>query len=116
MNRVEDLEINKAIRRVFVKHFIDLGKISIRTTNGSVMIYGKLDRMYGINQELTTNIVNSIFDDISKIKNIKRLNIELENWINVSGKWIKKNEVDKKFVVNTDETIFKIDTKENHNK
>jgi hypothetical protein len=39
MMEMIDLDINRGVRRVLVKHWIDLGRISVRTTRGRVPCY-----------------------------------------------------------------------------
>ncbi len=82
-----DLETNRNIRRVFVKHFIDLGTMSIRSAIGRVTIRGKLARISGIEETLTTAIVEAIFYDIRRLPAVTRLDITLDNWTNESGRW-----------------------------
>lgn len=85
-----DLETNRNIRRVFVKHFIDLGTMSVRSANGKVTIRGKLARIAGVEEKLTTAIVEVIFHDIRRLPAVTRLDITLDNWTNESGRWCSK--------------------------
>ncbi len=47
-----DLEINRDIRKVMVRHWIDLGKISFRSSNGRIWVRGSLQRIAGVREEL----------------------------------------------------------------
>ena len=82
-----DLDINRHVRRILVKHWIDLGRISIRTTRGSVLVYGLLQRIAGSREPLTTPLVESIFMDIKRIKGVRMVRAHLENWSNEGGRW-----------------------------
>lgn len=86
MNPV-DLEINRGVRRVLVRHWIDLGRISVRTISGKVHIRGTLERITGVKEPLSGAILEAMFADIRRLRGIARLNVELENWHNKSGLW-----------------------------
>ena len=89
MTAVSDLDVNRQIRRVLVKHWLDLGRLSIRTSSGHVTIRGFLRRIPGSQGELTANIVESIFAEINRIKDVGRCTVDLTNWINASGSWME---------------------------
>lgn len=82
-----DLETNRCVRRVLVKHWIDLGRLSIRSAASRVYIRGYLDRIYGNNEEITPTLVDTIFTEIKRVKGVKNVNPELENWSNQTGGW-----------------------------
>jgi len=82
-----DLDINRGVRRILVKHWIDLGRISVRSSQGRVLIWGSLLRIPGTTQELTTPIVDAIFYDIRRLRGIKRLTAHFDNWIKDVGRW-----------------------------
>ena len=82
-----DLEINRKARKVFVKHWIDLGNISLRSINGSLTIRGTLMKIFGQNEELSSPVVESIFNDINRIQGVSRLRTEIDNWTNAAGLW-----------------------------
>jgi hypothetical protein len=87
MNPPNDLDINRHIRKTFVKHWIDLGKLSIRTTKGKIAIHGYLDRIAGSQERLSSSVVDAMFDEIERINGVERLIIELSNWVNSEGRW-----------------------------
>lgn len=82
-----DLDINRAVRTVLVKHWIDLGRLSVRSTDGKLYIRGALSRIAGINEELTSAIVDAMFSEIKRIRNLRQVYPLLENWTNDSGSW-----------------------------
>ena len=87
MNPPNDLDINRHIRKVLVKHWVDLGRLSIRTTKGKVMIRGFLDRISGMQDRLSTPVVEAMFAEIEKIYGVVNTNVDLSNWIRNEGKW-----------------------------
>lgn len=88
MNRQTDLEANRNVRRIFVRHWIDLGRLSIRTYQGKLSIRGSLQRIGGRDEELTTAIVEAMFAEIKRVPSVQRMTAELENWTNDAGRWI----------------------------
>ena len=82
-----DLDINRQIRRVFVRHWIDLGKLSARSINGRITIRGSLDRIHGNNEQLTSSIVESIFQELKRIRNARLATVDLHNWTEEGGAW-----------------------------
>jgi len=81
-----DLEMNRRIRRILVKHWIDLGRLSIRTMRGVVVLYGRLQRIPG-RDALIPAIVEAIFYEIKRIKGVKWIRAHLDNWTNDGGLW-----------------------------
>ena len=43
-------------------------------------------------EELTGAIVGSMFDEIRRARGVRSVQIELENWTNISGLWHPKGE------------------------
>jgi hypothetical protein len=82
-----DLEINSAVRRVLVRHWIDLGRISIRAQKGRVTLRGILDKLPESDQTLTGAVLESMFGDIRRLHGVQRVNTELENWEQTSFGW-----------------------------
>jgi hypothetical protein len=89
-----DLEINSAVRRVLVRHWIDLGRISIRTQNGRVTLHGILDKLPESDQPLAGTVVECLFDDIRRIHGVKRVLAEIQNWDQTSFGWKLKEDSD----------------------
>ena len=82
-----DLDINRDVRKVMVRHWIDLGKLSCRSTSGRLSVRGSLQRIAGVREELTAAIVEIIFSDLKKIRGVVHITPELENWSITMGKW-----------------------------
>lgn len=82
-----DLDINRGIRSILVKHWIDLGRLSVRSTDGKVYVRGALTKIGGVTEELSSPIVQAIFDDIRKIRGVRQVYPTLENWTDDTGCW-----------------------------
>jgi len=82
-----DLDINRCVRTVLVKHWIDLGRLSVRSNDGKLYIRGALQRIAGVNEELTSAIVDSMFAEMKRIRNVRQVYPALENWSNDTGSW-----------------------------
>ena len=88
MNRQTDLEVNRSVRRILVRHWIDLGRLSIRTYQGRLSIRGSLQRIGGRDEDPTTAIVEAVFAEVKRTQNVQHMTAELENWTNDAGRWI----------------------------
>ena len=82
-----DLDVNRSVRTILVKHWIDLGRLSVRSSDGKLWIRGSLARIAGTSDELTPAIVDAMFEDIKRIRSIKQFYFMLENWTNDMGAW-----------------------------
>lgn len=83
---MSDMEINRNVRVVFVRHQIDLRWLSYHTCRGMVSVQGKLDLLPGIPTVLTPSMVGSLFDEIGRSRGVHGVNIELRNWRFDGGK------------------------------
>ena len=79
-DRKVDLDINCRVRRVFVRHWIDLGKISARTTRCVVTLSGSLMRLPHIAPEVDATSPEVILGEIKRIPDVRRLQVNLDNW------------------------------------
>jgi hypothetical protein len=82
-----DLDICRDIRRVMVKHWIDLGRLSVRSTAGRVMLYGSLRRIEGAGSDLIPALVDAIMREVKHIQGVKIIRPHFENWTNEDGGW-----------------------------
>jgi hypothetical protein len=98
MSRQIDLAINRNIRKILVRHWIDLGRLSIRTTMGKVFVRGSLQRISGSREDLTSPIVEAIFHDMKRTRDVRIVSADLENWTNEGGKWRPSKEDRKKHI------------------
>jgi hypothetical protein len=87
MNGCIDLDINCQVRKVLVRHWIDLGKVSMRTTRGVVHLSGELRKLYHAREELNTALVLTLVSEIRRIRNVRRVNTDFDNWQYKDGTW-----------------------------
>lgn len=83
----EDLKVNRAIRRVLVKHWIDLGRLSVRSHHGDVILYGRLQRISGAAAPLTPRLLEAMFYEMSRLRGVRGIRPHFENWIQEDGGW-----------------------------
>lgn len=79
-SRLTDMDINVAVRRVLVRHWIDLGRISVRTTRGVVWLSGSLLRIKNAGSELGNEEMLSIFQEMKNVHGVRRLHPQVLNW------------------------------------
>ena len=79
MRVLTDTDINAAVRRVLVQHWIDLGRLSIRTTRGVVYLSGSLSKLRDIGANLTTEEINAMMLGIERLAGVRRLQPDLTN-------------------------------------
>ncbi|NCC50811.1 MAG: hypothetical protein EOM20_06290 [Spartobacteria bacterium] len=74
------LELNRKVRAILVRHWIDLGRISIMVSPGAVRLRGSLCRLPGCETPLSSQIIEAMFRDIRMVQGISRVNGEFDNW------------------------------------
>jgi len=87
MEAPSDLATSSAIRRVLVRYWIDLGKISLQTSRGLVTISGELTKLPNAEDQLNGFVVSALFTEIQHIPTVRRLNVKLTNWTEVDEAW-----------------------------
>ena len=87
MSPRNDLDICRDIRRVLVKHWIDLGRLSVRSTGGRAMLYGSLLRIEGARSELIPALIDTMIREIKSVQGIKLVRTHFENWTDDEGGW-----------------------------
>lgn len=87
MNRLSDIEINCAVRRVLVRHWIDLGRMSLRTTQGVVWLSGALTKLPKVTSELTPATITEMINDIRRTSSVRRVQCSFSNWVEHCGGW-----------------------------
>ena len=87
MKKLSDLEINCAVRKVLVRHWIDLGKISVRTSAGVLTLSGTLDKLPNVDTPLTSPAVGEMITEIRRVSSVRRVQPVLSNWTEADGMW-----------------------------
>ena len=88
MDRLSDLDINCRVRRVLVRHWIDLGRISVRTTSGVVRLSGALVRLPSAGTPLGPASVAGIVTELRRVQDVRRIQATFENWVESAGTWV----------------------------
>lgn len=86
-------EIFRRIRSILVRHWIDLGFLSIHVSEQTVYIRGSLKRLPGVPEQLSGTIVDGIFSEIKHIRGVCRVQAQFDNWEGsvVTGGWAPKD-------------------------
>jgi len=73
-----------------VRHFIDLGRLSIQISMNGIFLRGSLLRLPGVTSTLTPEVVQVIMAELGRIQGVKRVNGELDNWTQdrALGAWV----------------------------
>ncbi|OGV61186.1 MAG: hypothetical protein A2498_11380 [Lentisphaerae bacterium RIFOXYC12_FULL_60_16] len=82
-----DLEVNRQVRKILIRHWIDLGRVLFRSVQGSVTVRGTLERIAGVSEPLTPTIVATIFFELKRAPDVRRLTVDLTNWKEEAGNW-----------------------------
>ena len=77
---VSDLDTNHNVRKILVRHQIDLGWLSHYACRGTVYIQGDLLLLPGVSSALTPLMVANLFDEIGCAAGVCNMIIELRNW------------------------------------
>jgi hypothetical protein len=84
---VVDIDINRNVRRIFVRHWIDLGRISLHSINGNVTIRGTVKVLPGIPTPLTAKTMENIAVELRRIPNVRFIRYTFTNWTCIKGGW-----------------------------
>ena len=99
MAEATDLNINRRVRSIMVKHWVDLGRISVRSNDGVVTVRGTLQKIAGTRDDMVPATLDAIFSDIKRLRDVSRTRVYLDNWINDAGSWraIEKQDDPRRF-------------------
>ena len=75
-----DLDTNRQVRQILVRHWIDLGRLSLRSIGVTVYLRGSLLRLPGVNQALLPQHIQALFQEIRRCPAVKRALPEFDNW------------------------------------
>jgi hypothetical protein len=89
-----DFRINAAVRKVFIRHWLDLQLIEYRTTNCVVYVMGALRGKRGRGSDkkrdytINPSVVEALEREIMRIRDVKRVHMKFEGWTKSGGKWV----------------------------
>lgn len=87
MTTPSDLEINRNVRRVLVKHWIDLGRIAVHSSTGRLSMHGRIQRIDGRSEPLVVATLDNIMAEIRRIPGVRRIVPHFDNWQYENGSW-----------------------------
>ncbi len=79
----------RQVRIVLVRHFIDMGRLTISPGGTSVRLHGSLCRMPGVEAPLTPDVVGVILGEIGRVPGVRRVDVDFDNWqpTDGAGEW-----------------------------
>ncbi len=87
MAQVSDFKINSQVRRILTRNWLDLKKLRYSSIGGIVYLRGTIDVIYGAPatrasewEGLTARYVDKVEKDIKRIREVRRVRFELDNW------------------------------------
>ncbi len=88
-----DFRINAAVRKIFIRHWLDLKLIDYKTINFVVHIKGKFrtkkqsGKSKGKAYDMNPSVVSAIEREIIRVRGVKRVQMKLDGWVKSGGKW-----------------------------
>ena len=83
------MELQAAVRRMLVAHWVDASKVNIQVASGVALIRGALVRTSD-HEPVTGMVIEELEHKIQRIKGVKNVRWRLENWVLDRGKWRQK--------------------------
>ena len=77
---VEDNNITAAVRRILASYWIDLTRLSIRTTRGTIYMSGNIRRMTFEHSEMDEKFLRQIDGDLRMVDKVRNVSYDLDNW------------------------------------
>ena len=73
-------DVYRHARALLVKHWIDIGRITIVFSDGTLQINGTFVRLPGVTSQLTPAVVDNMIRDLQRIQGIDRVEASFDNW------------------------------------
>ena len=87
MQAVADTEIRSEIRSLLVRHRVDLWRLQVRITSGTVRVTGELNYLGG-SHDAPTMLVENLEREVGRTRGVKRAYLDFSNWSRLtSGEW-----------------------------
>lgn len=79
------------VRRVFVRHWIDVDRLNIGCHRGTVRVTGELHVLRQQPSTTHLSIVEVIRGELVRIRDVQRVELDLSNWVKSNdGRWTPK--------------------------
>lgn len=79
MDPVERMEIYRSVRAILVRNYIDLGRVVIQISTGSVLLRGTLQRLMGA-APLSPEAIQAMLQEIKRLRGVRRVITDFDNW------------------------------------
>jgi len=91
-----DLEINRGVRSVLTRHWLDLSKTNFASRRGIVRLMGELKRLGAeTGKPLEARNLETLDTEIKRLRGVDRVHFDLANWRkNEEGEWISIEDED----------------------
>lgn len=85
LSPTDRMAINRGVRAILVRHFIDLGRMSIHPSSQGVRLQGTFVRLPGVAAPLTPELMVAIMGEIARVPGVRRVEADFENWTQEGG-------------------------------
>jgi hypothetical protein len=89
---LSSLQIVARVRGVFARHWMDLGLITIMFSRGTVRLQGRIEKLQQAGEPVNEMLLSVIEQEIKRVKNVRRVIFNFENWVRTSSGWEKVRE------------------------
>ena len=79
MRILSDTEINCRVRQALVQRWLDLGRLSLRTTRGVVHLHGTLAKISDAETQVSQEEISGLLLAIGAIPGVERVQVDLSN-------------------------------------
>lgn len=79
MDPVERMEIYRSVRAILVRNYIDLGRLVIQISTGTVLLRGTLQRLMGASP-LSPEAIQGMLQEIKRLRGVRRVITDFDNW------------------------------------
>ena len=86
-HETSDYEINGAVRRELTSLGVDLSGVRYRCSAGAVEVQGQLKFREPKPISETIKMITLLEDQLSKIRGVRRVKVDFEDWDKSGGKW-----------------------------
>lgn len=92
LNSNERAELYRKVRSVFVRHWIDLGRLSVHLSGTGLHLHGHLMKLPSSGAELSAPAVQELMDELARLHRSIRLDAQFDNWQLSAGNWLPKSD------------------------
>ena len=79
MDPIERMEVYRSVRAILVRNYIDLGRLVIQISTGTVLLRGTLQRLMGA-APLSPEAIQGMIQEIKRLRGVRRVITDFDNW------------------------------------